>query len=58
MKPQTRREQYLRENFKKEDEIPYEIERDARIAKRTWKRATSKLHRRVGNQRIKEDLGG
>lgn len=56
MKPETRKEARLREKFKAEDEIPYEIARDAREAKRVWKRATSKHRRGVAKQQLQKAL--
>lgn len=55
-KPETKDEAYLRRKFAHEDEIPYEIEREARENKRIWKRKTSKLHRKLGKQQIREEM--
>jgi len=55
-KPKTKDEAHLRRKFKHEDEIPYEIEREARENKRIWKRQTSKLHRKHDKQEIKKAL--
>jgi hypothetical protein len=57
-KPKTRDEAHLRRKFEHEDEIPYEIEREARENKRIWKRQTSKLHRKLGKQHIERELKG
>lgn len=56
MKPKTKDEAHLRRKFKREDEIPYEIEREVRENKRIWKRQTSKLDRRIGKRDVREHL--
>ncbi|TFG95159.1 hypothetical protein E4H12_13860 [Candidatus Thorarchaeota archaeon] len=56
MKPKTKDEAHLRRKFAHEDEIPYEIEREARENKRIWKRQTSKLDRRIGKRDVRELL--
>ena len=57
-KPKTKDEAHLRRKFKHEDEIDYEIDREARENKRIWKRQTSKLHRKHGKQEIRRELDG
>lgn len=56
MKPTTKKEAYLRQRFKAEEDLPYEIERDVRIGKRVWKRQTQKLSRRLGKEALKQEL--
>lgn len=57
-KPKTKDEAYLREKFAHEDEINYEIEAEVRKNKRIWKRQTSKLHRKMGKEQIRQQLEG
>ena len=49
-KPKTRDEAFLKKRFKHEDDVPYEIQREARQNKRIWKKKTTKLQRRLGKQ--------
>jgi ribosomal protein S6 len=55
-KPKTKEEAHLRRKFKAEEELPHELERDVRVDKRIWKRATSKLQRRFAKQDIEKGL--
>lgn len=55
-KPRDKDEAHLRRKYKLEDEIPYEIEREARENKRIWKRQTQKVNRRKAKQDIKKGL--
>lgn len=56
MKPKTKEEAHLHRKFQLEDEIPYEIEREARRAKKIWKRQTHKVQRSQGKQQIMKGL--
>ena len=56
MKPRSKKDAHLRRKFALEDEIPYEIERNARENKRIWKKKTSKLERHEGKQVIRKGL--
>jgi ribosomal protein S6 len=56
MKPKTKKEAYLQERFKAEENLPYEIERDVRIGKRVWKRQTQKLNRQLGKEALTQEL--
>lgn len=56
MKPKSKKQAYLIRKFQLEDEIPYETEREARQAKKIWKRQSHKVERGEGKQQIMKGL--
>ena len=57
MKPKTVDEAYLQRKLAAEDEANYVIEREAREARRIWKREKHKVDRQQGKKQIEQQLG-